>query len=117
MSTGPYAWVRNPIYLGNLMQWRGFGALSGVSWAAAWFVLGAVLYWTIVPWEERQLAGAWPAQFQEWSERVGRWWPRRSSLTPATSAPETAWDGWSAARSERSTLLVWILIFGVFSIG
>src|SRR5262245_58515602 len=38
--TGPYAWVRNPLYVGNWLMWTGFALASELLWMVpiAWAV-------------------------------------------------------------------------------
>jgi protein-S-isoprenylcysteine O-methyltransferase Ste14 len=104
---GPYAHVRNPIYLGNMMQWIGLGALCGPGWAAAWVVLGAALYRTLVPWEEEQLARAWPEQFNYWANSVPRWTPHLEAGGMPPRMTKTRWRPGVAFASEWGTLLMW----------
>jgi len=116
VCSGPYSRVRNPLYLGNLLQWTGLGCLSGLKWAVAWLVLGGILYATIVSWEEKQLAAAWPDDFEKWSQRVNRWLPTWRTDSPGMEMAPKQWNGWEAIRSERSTLVVWILVGTVFAL-
>jgi protein-S-isoprenylcysteine O-methyltransferase Ste14 len=104
---GPYAHVRNPIYLGNMLQWVGLGALCGPGWAIAWMVLGAVLYRTLVPWEEQQLARAWPEQFNHWANTVGRWSPNLEAGGCPPRMMRTRWRPGVALASEWRTWLMW----------
>jgi protein-S-isoprenylcysteine O-methyltransferase Ste14 len=48
-ANGPYAYTRNPLYLGSLIMGGGF-ALAGSSWAlgAAFFALFVLVYWPVM---------------------------------------------------------------------
>lgn len=100
---GPYALVRNPLYIANTVQWVGLGAAGGVWWACAWLVMAVLLYSRVVPWEEKQLCAAWPVEFEQWASVVNAWRPSR----PAGRAGNHGFSLRRALRSERSTLLVW----------
>ena len=84
VTAGPYAYVRNPLYVGNVITAAGFtvaftGALSpGKTVALAVAGLGTMLavYATIVPHEEAFLRGKFGPVFDEYTARVPRVVPR-----------------------------------------
>ncbi|HWG21158.1 MAG TPA: isoprenylcysteine carboxylmethyltransferase family protein [Terracidiphilus sp.] len=79
-TTGPYAHVRNPLYLGSILIAAGFAvALESWAVAAALAVMFVAIYVPVIASEERFLRGAFP-QFDEYCRRVPRLIPR---LTPA----------------------------------
>ena len=111
---GPFAFVRNPLYVGNITIYTGIGIMSNALWpwlvitAFCWFVFQ---YIVIVKLEEGFLAKEF-ANYAEYRANVPRFIPR---LTPyrtpaqANQRPDTA----GALRSERRSLqamLVAILI-------
>ena len=78
--TGPYAYTRNPLYLGSMLIAFGF-ALALLSWTVA-LVLAVgfiVIYVPVIAGEERFLRGAFP-EFDEYCQQVPRFLPR---FTPA----------------------------------
>jgi protein-S-isoprenylcysteine O-methyltransferase Ste14 len=79
--TGPYAHIRNPLYLGSMLMAAGF-AVALLSWPVALVLaLGfAVIYVPVIASEERFLRATFPA-FDDYSRQVPRLIPR---LTPAT---------------------------------
>jgi hypothetical protein len=79
--TGPYAHVRNPLYLGSMLIAGGF-ALALLSWPVALVLaLGfAAIYVPVIASEERFLRTAF-AGFDDYCRRVPRMIPR---LTPAS---------------------------------
>src|SRR5580658_8354825 len=82
-QTGPYAYTRNPLYLGSMLMAAGF-ALALLSWPVA-VVLAvgfAVIYIPVIASEERFLRATF-ADFDEYSRRVPRLIPR---LTPGLPA-------------------------------
>jgi steroid 5-alpha reductase family enzyme len=85
-TCGPYAHVRNPIYLGNALMGIGAVVASEVSWmipvAALWYV---AVYAGVVQFEERRLKRTYGAPYVAYCEGVPRWWPRIG--TTATPCP------------------------------
>ena len=80
--TGPYAYTRNPLYLGSMLIAFGFAGASR-SWVivVALAVLFGVIYWPTIRSEEAYLRGEF-AGFDEYARRVPRLLPR---LTPAAT--------------------------------
>lgn len=85
--TGPYAYTRNPLYLGSMIMAFGF-AIAARSWwvAALLVVLFAILYIPTILSEEEYLRSAF-AGFDAYTERVPRLIPRlRASGHPGETA-------------------------------
>ena len=76
-TSGPYAWTRNPLYLGSFMLGLGFAVMSG-SWVAAGLIIlpSLVVYPTVIREEEAHLARLFPEQFPQYCARVPRFAPR-----------------------------------------
>ncbi len=89
-ASGPYAIVRNPLYIGSFLMMLGFCVLCR-DWATLLFVAGPVtwLYWLQVRVEETRLGEMFPSQWPAYRERVPRFIPHR--LTRG------ALSGWSAS--------------------
>lgn len=104
VETGPYARVRNPLYVGNLLIFVGLGVMTW-PWALAVGPLLAVHYHHIVAWEESNLAVKLGEPYLAYLRRVPRWLPRGGGDRPGASGGGR-WDGRRALRSERTTLLV-----------
>ena len=97
--TGPYAYTRNPLYLGSMMIAFGFAA-AAASWIIliALAVLFAVIYIPTIQSEEGYLREHF-AGFNEYAEKVPRLFPR---LTPAAfPANENASGGRFSAEQWR----------------
>ena len=90
-TTGPYALVRNPLYIGSFSMMFGFCLLCH-DWPTLLFVAGPVtwLYWIQVRSEEQRLSGLFPAQWPGYAARVPRFIPRCWLREPQ------AWQGWSS---------------------
>jgi hypothetical protein len=74
---GPYAYTRNPLYLGSAVAGFGF-CLAGGQW---WFfvllagVLSAI-YWPVLRSEEGHLSHLFPEEFPSYAQSVPLLWPR-----------------------------------------
>lgn len=78
--TGPYAYTRNPLYLGSMTLAFGFAVAAGRWWLALLLVgMFLLIYWPTILSEESFLRSTFPA-FEEYARRVPRLLPR---LTPA----------------------------------
>jgi protein-S-isoprenylcysteine O-methyltransferase Ste14 len=67
-TSGPYAWTRNPLYLGSFLLGLGFAVMSG-SWIAAALIIlpSFVVYPNVIRNEEAHLSRLFPDQFREYS--------------------------------------------------
>ncbi len=117
--SGPYAHVRNPIYLGNFLI--GLGMLWMLAGWSPWLnILFTFLFWLqyglIVQAEEAFLHGKFGEAYQRYREHVPRFIPR---LRKATTAPLQQPDFRLATRSERSTWIVLAigLALSLFKVG
>lgn len=84
-QTGPYAYTRNPLYLGSMLIAFGFGAAAG-SWVLVAVLTGLFLaiYLPVIQGEEEYLRAHF-AGFNEYAARVPRLLPR---LTPTGTVAE-----------------------------
>jgi protein-S-isoprenylcysteine O-methyltransferase Ste14 len=125
VSSGPFALVRNPLYLGNIAIWMGFALTARLVWLApVILILLGLVYHAIVRWEEQLLESRLGDRYREYASRVPRWTPRLSnrgarrdrreskshqkkiSAVSAVSAVDTGGQSWKATLfSERGTLL------------
>ena len=113
VTHGPYAHVRNPLYLGNFFLALGAVCISELLWMVP---LGIVVfmaqYVPIVLWEERVLAERFPEEYAAYCQRVPRWWPcLRSQRFADSTKIDYPWR--VIFRSERSTF--WALAFLVLA--
>jgi protein-S-isoprenylcysteine O-methyltransferase Ste14 len=107
--TGPYAYTRNPLYLGSMLMAAGF-AVALLSWpVAVLLAVGfALIYIPVIAAEEQFLRETFPG-FEEYCRRVPRLLPRvtpakvKSSQTVASDAlaADRALGGFSFALYRR----------------
>jgi protein-S-isoprenylcysteine O-methyltransferase Ste14 len=76
VASGPFAIVRNPLYVGNIMLWIGFALTARLLWLAPLILalLGAE-YHAIVRWEERLLESRLGDAYRAYAAHVPRWIP------------------------------------------
>ena len=104
IASGPFAYVRNPLYLGNILLWTGFAVAARLVWLAPIIVLMLALeYHAIVRWEEQLLTARIGEPYVRYTHDVPRWVP---SFTSSAGSPSRAVFSWrQAAFSERGTLI------------
>jgi protein-S-isoprenylcysteine O-methyltransferase Ste14 len=104
VDTGPFALVRNPLYLGNIALWTGFAFTAGLPWLAPIIVimLGAG-YHAIVRWEEGLLETRLGDAYRKYMARVPRWLPRNFRFQISDFRFPFSWR--ATLFSERGTLL------------
>lgn len=77
-TTGPYAWSRNPLYVGSFLMMIGFCTLLLTPWLIAAVALPiAAIYALAVRDEERMLARSFPQAWADYAARVPRFLPWR----------------------------------------
>jgi protein-S-isoprenylcysteine O-methyltransferase Ste14 len=105
-TTGPYALMRNPLYLGNLGITLG---LCLVAHDAVLLALAALLFWlqyrAIIAAEEEFLRSRFGAEFDAYCARVPRFWPRLGSAQAARP-----WDFRRVLRKEHNPAASWIAL-------
>jgi protein-S-isoprenylcysteine O-methyltransferase Ste14 len=94
-TSGPYAYTRNPLYLGSLLMGLGFAVAARSWWVGlALVVMFFAIYVPVIRDEEAFLRQRFP-EFGEYAQRVPRMFPR---FTPALSDTSEHHAGESPAR-------------------
>jgi protein-S-isoprenylcysteine O-methyltransferase Ste14 len=107
---GPYAYVRNPLYIGNFVTAAGFAiAFTGKNsprarraLVAGSLAAMAAVYATIVPHEEAFLRSQFGEEFERYCERVPR-------VAPRWAPPEetaATWDARAVTNAESKTFIL-----------
>jgi len=120
VASGPFAIIRNPLYVGNILLWAGFALTARLAWLApVILVLLGAEYHAIVRWEERLLESRLGDAYRMYAARVPRWLPTLATLNRRTRGDRrerdlSAGSAFSAVRpyslretlfSERGTLV------------
>jgi protein-S-isoprenylcysteine O-methyltransferase Ste14 len=106
VATGPFALIRNPLYVGNILIWLGFALSARLVWLAPLIVLllGAE-YHAIVRWEESLLMSRLGDSYRDYIARVPRWLPTIACLTRVRHVSDTGVSWTQTLFSERGTLI------------
>lgn len=74
VTRGPYAFTRNPIYLGNTMLMIGIGFVSGIAWFPILAVAAAFVTQKLaIEREERHLTARFGKAYRDYKKKVRRW--------------------------------------------
>jgi protein-S-isoprenylcysteine O-methyltransferase Ste14 len=88
VATGPYRWVRNPIYLAALFVVLGeawlFMSLAVLAYAG---VMAIFFHLFVTGYEERRLARRFGGAYLEYRHTVPRWIPRRPGRRAGSQVP------------------------------
>ena len=120
VTAGPYAYVRNPLYVGNAITALGFAlAFTGGNGRAlrSALVLGSLatmlgVYAVIVPHEERYLRETFGEAYDAYAEAVPRVLPR---LAPAGSQTGT-YDPSVIGKAESRTFVTFALMLAALAL-
>ncbi|MGA9120671.1 MAG: isoprenylcysteine carboxylmethyltransferase family protein [Bacteroidota bacterium] len=106
ITIGPFAYVRNPLYVGNMLVYLGVGVMSMAvfPWllllALGWFYLQ---YSLIITGEEEYLRVRFGEQYSTYCREVRRFIPRLAPYRPEQPPPKTV-DVREGIGSEKRTL-------------
>ncbi len=104
--SGPFAYIRNPLYAGNILMYLGLGIMSFAIFPYLQIVallFFFIQYYYIVKEEEGYLAKTYGSSYEEYCKSVPRFFPR---LTPYKSknVVQPPFDWKDGLKSERRTL-------------
>jgi protein-S-isoprenylcysteine O-methyltransferase Ste14 len=104
VSSGPFALIRNPLYVGNILLWTGFAISAQLVWLAPIIVVLLTLeYHAIVRWEEGLLTERIGEPYVRYVATVPRWLPSFRAHAPAGTDAAFSWR--ETLFSERGTLI------------
>lgn len=86
-TSGPYHYIRNPLYIGNILILAGICILSELIWFLPVVLLySVILYGLVVRWEEMRLEEEYGEVYLKYKRGVPRWIP----IIPLSSPPTTS---------------------------
>jgi len=111
-TSGPYAHVRNPLYVGSLIVAAGFGlAGSHLGVALALLAFFILVYLPVVEEEEGHIAKILEG-FDDYRRRVPRFFP---ALTPQYAQPEAFDPSLYLKNREYEALIAFLIVMGVLA--
>ena len=118
VTTGPFAHVRNPLYLGNLLIYAGIGVMSYALFP--WFMAIALVYFVvqyslIVSLEEEHLSTAFGDEYHRYRSSVGRFVPRLSKYGGGSSEqPGLDWKrGFASEKRTLQAIAAIVVVLGI----
>lgn len=111
-ESGPYAYVRNPLYLGTLLVAAGF-VIASRRWllAVLFGLVFLLIYLPAIELEEQHLRKLFPS-FAAYAERVPALWP---TLSPVRTPERFRWDLY--VRNREYQALIGFALGAAFLIG
>ncbi|MGI6076386.1 MAG: methyltransferase family protein [Pyramidobacter sp.] len=108
---GPYALVRNPLYVANGLLGLGWAWIAGPLPTAVFLVAFYVLYGVlIVPHEEAFLLEKFGKEYSDYRSRVGRFFPKKLSRETLAQLKAGSYDASILTKSEIHSL--WVTLAG-----
>jgi protein-S-isoprenylcysteine O-methyltransferase Ste14 len=101
--SGPYAFTRNPLYLGSVLLAAGFSVASH-SWISTFLLAAylAIFYPIVIRREQSELQLLYGQAFVEYAARVPAFWPR---FSPAMASTERfSWPLYLKNREYEATI-------------
>ena len=107
-ATGPYAYTRNPLYLGSIVIGAGFAVAALNGWIVlAIAALFVAIYLPVIGSEEEFLRATFPG-YDDYARRVPRLVPRFRKGTAATGS--FSWERYRKHREYNALLGTMIMI-------
>jgi protein-S-isoprenylcysteine O-methyltransferase Ste14 len=110
-TTGPYAYVRHPLYVGNHLIMVGFCLASGLWWSFIVYIAFSLYFYPqTIRHEDSVLQRLFPGQWEPWAKETRALIPR---LTPYRSGETAQWSFKQSLRANGEPIiaafLVWFL--------
>lgn len=114
-TTGPYAFMRHPLYSGNILILLGLCIINGFLWS---FIMALAFFWcyypTAIEYEDRKLRSLFPETWDDWASKT-------PALLPKTRGAKLAQldlKSWSLKKSLVTNyepviviyVLTWLII-------
>ena len=114
--SGPYAFVRNPLYMGNFLIGLGFCAIIWHPITAASFVVGfSIVYWVTVRGEEQRLTFKFGDEYLDYCQNVRRFLPRVKPYKGQGQKTRFKWHRVWGHGEQITILAVLVCILGLYA--
>ena len=104
--SGPYAWVRHPLYVGSFLLGLGFAIMTGNAIVPSCFVVVfLIMYVPKALREETFLRERYGEEYVAYVRSVGAFVPQRRTIVSAEASPQ--WFSWQRVFGHREHL-TWV---------
>ena len=116
-TDGPYAYVRHPLYVGNITLGVGFCFASGLWWSYPLFIVILLIFYPhAIRHEDEKLHHMFKGDWEQWYKKTRALIPR---LTPYQPNQESSWSFMQSLRHNGEPvialfLLSWLYILSLW---
>ena len=108
-TSGPYAFVRNPLYVGTGLILLGFAVMLKIFWVGIiFFIMLAAVYARTIRNEEKMLTDKFGAAYLDYHARVPAMWPTPFAYRAGDKWPFSFERLW---HSREHKVVLWVSIF------
>ncbi len=118
-TTGPYSFVRHPLYTGNLALLTGLALINGLWWSfLVGFVFAVFYYPTAIEYEDRKLKQLFPVDWPQWANNTPALLPK---INGGNIKKGFSFKEWSFSKSLKSNyepviviyVITWLIILAL----
>jgi len=113
VADGPYRYVRNPLYLGNMFLVLGLGAMMSRAGFFAAFILMLVFCYRLILREESGMETNQPQQYEPYRHAVPRLWPAFAPRVPSAGR-QPQWSKGFKAEFWCWGIALSVAVFAIF---
>ena len=111
-TDGPYAYVRHPLYVGNILIGVGFCLASGLWWSGPLFIFFLLAFYPpAIRQEDAKLHGLFGESWERWSARTRALLPR---LTPYQRSGVGHWSFGQSLKANGEPIIALFLLIWLY---
>jgi protein-S-isoprenylcysteine O-methyltransferase Ste14 len=115
ITSGPYAYVRNPLYVGNFLIGAGWTVMAGWLWLIIFVIIYVIVYkLMIIPAEENFLENKFGAVYASYKKKVPAFFPNLVEMKKMSVKSNQAFALKTAYKEEIYSIRINILITVLF---
>jgi isoprenylcysteine carboxyl methyltransferase (ICMT) family protein YpbQ len=113
-TDGPYAYVRHPLYVGNIILGFGFALASGLWWSIPLMIgILLVFYPPAIQQEDKKLHRKFKEEWEQWAQRTRATIPR---VTPYRPIQAIKWSFRQSMRQNGEPVIALFMVFLLYVI-